>query len=972
MLYLAGGKPAAGARVRVYPVGYQPYADSTTPPAFVTTSDKDGRYYIDGQGPGKYNVLGDLDGLSALLDSVDLRTTADALAPDTLRRPGILCGYVGLQPGDVPSTATVQVLGTYAYANVGTDGFFELPGLARGEYRAVVATTLSDYTPLHTSLSIRVGAKDTLSDTLKPIYTGVPRVVGLQIEFDTLNQVAKISWNAIKFPTFDGYLIFRDVKGVTERSPLALNVTSDTVYFDTLPALPSSIGDTTFQERSFDYRVVARDFSRAEGKVVEIKSLTAPSRAYAATFIRLRLDRPAGGLVHPGDSVSIIAEFSNKTRPLTLLRWFMDSASTPIRQLTSLKSEGADTLRFTAPSDPSEMHIRAQVTDNSGKEWGEDLQLDVIGAAKVTVDTLRQQVRLSWPPVQVPGLRQYLVFREPKGSAFSQTVPIGRSTDSTYTDDLLSTDFETDSSSELIREFDYRVAYLDDSGQVSHAIATASASLPAAVFVKTFATLRASGTDNGDASINDTLDFALDFSNRTRTITSLVWNLLVPNGSSRNYVVSAKHGQDHFRIKAPGTPGTYEVSAALTDDAGSQLTFKQSFKVVSDPPKVDLGNELSVVTGQPVKLYATGSDRFGKILKWEWDIGAKGAFVTGSGNDTSFTAPSAPDSNFLCVVRATDDDGEQASDTVRVRVLPWKRGSTIPQWKIDDCAAGFDGKAFLFGGKVLNGTQADMTAKAHVYDPDIDVWEAIPDMDVPRSECQAGATDSAILVFGGKIKSGFGEVVTDKVSQYDPVNRSWISKKPMPHARTGFNIAYSGGKFYLFGGNADNGSSMDTMDVYDPALDAWQSQTELPGNWKTSLGSSATAIGPEIFVISRSFSMSFALEGFNLNSFSRKQYASASISDQQGTTDHVAPKLVPIDGQLFMVGGLGTPYTGGYVFPKQVLIFNPASNAWSPWFPLPEGRTPDCLVSTKSRIFVIGGVGENGKSRETIDWAEVK
>jgi hypothetical protein len=968
LIFLADGKPAAGARVRVYPVDHRPMEGSGAPPAFQTHTDKTGRYYLDSVSSDKYNILSDLDGFSAVQDSVQLSLTPVTLESDTLRKPGTICGYVSLQPGDLPATAVVQLLGTFAFANVDSRGFFELPAMAPGRYRAAVSTTLPDYTVLHVGLIVPVGGKDTLGDTLRPQFTGIPRVAGLNATIDTLNQVVRLSWPAVRFPNQDRYLIYRDSSGILVRSTVHIAATADTVFIDSFPVNAGS--DSTFSVRSFEYRVVASDFSQKPGKIVEIKRVELPSRAFASTLIRMKVLNPSSGSIFTGDSLAIAADYASSTRELSKISWFVDGPGISLRQGTPPRKSGADTLKLTAPASPTEMLIRVEVTDNAGMKWGKDLRLDILGRTRLAVDTLKQQVRISWPAVHAGGFRQYLIYREPKGTSFGSAVPIARSADTAYTDNLLETDLETNENSTLIREFEYRIAYLDDAGRISHPIATASASLPAAVFVKTFATLKASGTDRGEASFNDSIEYVLDFRNRTRGIENLTWHLNAPNGAIRSDSPKARQGQNHFRIAAPASAGSFEVAATLTDEAGGIWTFKEQLRVVSDPPKVDLGKYRFAIVGEQMSLYSGSSERFGKIVKWEWDIGAKGSFVTGSGNDTSFMAPSTPDTNFLCVVRATDDDGETGLDTVRIGVLPWKRGRTVPQWKIDDCAAGYGGKAFLFGGKVLNGSQSTMTAKAHAYDPDNDTWEELPQMDLARSECRAGSTDSAILVFGGKGPVGFSEGVTDAVSQYNPLTRAWTRKTSMPHPRAGFHIVHTGGKFYLFGGTRTQGPLLDTMDVYDPALDQWQSLPAFPGYWSGHYAS-ATGIGSQAYILSNIASMSYFFEGYDVSDFSRKSYPEITITDTSGTGQDPAPQLVPVGGRVFVVGGQMAPYTGGILYPKRVPVFNPSSGKWSDWFPLPEGRNPDCVVSSQGRIFVIGGWGNNGKSREIIEWAEV-
>lgn len=83
-------------------------------------------------------------------------------------------------------------------------------------------------------------------------------------------------------------------------------------------------------------------------------------------------------------------------------------------------------------------------------------------------------------------------------------------------------------------------------------------------------------------------------------------------------------------------------------------------------PIVDAGNDTTVSINDSIRLKATVVDSFGgKIAKWEWSING-GNFVKTSKGDTLIFAPADSNTNFKCIVRATDDDGNIAIDTVNV------------------------------------------------------------------------------------------------------------------------------------------------------------------------------------------------------------------------------------------------------------------------------------------------------------------
>ncbi len=60
-------------------------------------------------------------------------------------------------------------------------GNFSLSNIAEGSYSVRILTTLDDYTPKDTTLTITSGASETLPDTLTLPFTGIPVVQGLSV-----------------------------------------------------------------------------------------------------------------------------------------------------------------------------------------------------------------------------------------------------------------------------------------------------------------------------------------------------------------------------------------------------------------------------------------------------------------------------------------------------------------------------------------------------------------------------------------------------------------------------------------------------------------------------------------------------------------------------------------------------------------------------------------------------------------------
>jgi len=94
------------------------------------------------------------------------------------------------------------------------------------------------------------------------------------------------------------------------------------------------------------------------------------------------------------------------------------------------------------------------------------------------------------------------------------------------------------------------------------------------------------------------------------------------------------------------------------------------------PPTVDAGGPYTVVEGGTVELTATGVDPDGGAVTFDWDLDGDGTFET-TGATVSFSAAGlqAPATRTVAV-RATDVDGQTATDTASVRVI-WDFGGFL-------------------------------------------------------------------------------------------------------------------------------------------------------------------------------------------------------------------------------------------------------------------------------------------------------
>ena len=180
--------PAAEAIIKIFAVN-----DTSRIPEKQTATDSEGRFSFKGLAKGSYNVMAEKEKLAAFQDSVVVSEDTVFFEQNILGDPKTISGFVGLQPHHDPRTVTVQALGTDKFSNVNKDGMFTLSEMALGEYTLRLVTTLPDYTPTFAPLVIEPSSPDTLADTLKLLYTGIPVVTGLSASYDTLAGVVTLT-----------------------------------------------------------------------------------------------------------------------------------------------------------------------------------------------------------------------------------------------------------------------------------------------------------------------------------------------------------------------------------------------------------------------------------------------------------------------------------------------------------------------------------------------------------------------------------------------------------------------------------------------------------------------------------------------------------------------------------------------------------------------------------------------------------
>lgn len=154
----------------------------------------------------------------------------------------------------------------------------------------------------------------------------------------------------------------------------------------------------------------------------------------------------------------------------------------------------------------------------------------------------------------------------------------------------------------------------------------------------------------------------------------------------------------------------------------------------------------------------------------------------------------------------------------------WKRRARMHDARQDGAAAALDGNIYAFGG--LGPPTAER------YDPETDSWTLIAPLlplgSTPRRYLGAAAAQGGVYAVGGWEGEWSEEAATSRVERYDPGTDTWKSVADMNVARWLLQVVSLDGLIYAIGGRGEDGNKINSMEVYDPALDRWTPLAPVP------------------------------------------------------------------------------------------------------------------------------------------------
>jgi N-acetylneuraminic acid mutarotase len=236
-------------------------------------------------------------------------------------------------------------------------------------------------------------------------------------------------------------------------------------------------------------------------------------------------------------------------------------------------------------------------------------------------------------------------------------------------------------------------------------------------------------------------------------------------------------------------------------------------------------------------------------------------------------------------------------------------------------------------------------------------------MPTGRWELSTCVVDGKIYAIGG---AGPVYQALRTVEVYDPATDAWTTRSEMPTARQGLSTSVVNGKIYAIGGGASSSADyaaltvFSTVEEYDPATDSWTTKAEMP---TARVCHHANVVGDRIYVIGGSDASTpdnrshvRTVEAYDPATDTWTQEGVMRASRAAGFSNLV-------DGRIYLIGGYGGS--------QRVEEYDPSTDTWTTKSEMPSARRSLSTSAVDGRIYTFGGYVPNASGHLGVATVEV-
>lgn len=181
------------------------------------------------------------------------------------------------------------------------------------------------------------------------------------------------------------------------------------------------------------------------------------------------------------------------------------------------------------------------------------------------------------------------------------------------------------------------------------------------------------------------------------------------------------------------------------------------------------------------------------------------------------------------------------------------------------------------------------------------------------------------------------------------LHAQWITVDSLNTQRQEMPSVVLNGKIYCAGGIAQNLSTLQSVEIYDPATNTWSPGPDMP---KTLHHHAMVTLNGKIYVIGGYASVAFDAQSsvYMFDPDSGKWFAKMELPFEVGAADAVA-----YNGKIYLFGGKNNSGTQ-----NTTLEYNPVNDTWTGKDAMARPREHLCAAVSGNKIYVIAGRGSTG------------
>lgn len=315
-------------------------------------------------------------------------------------------------------------------------------------------------------------------------------------------------------------------------------------------------------------------------------------------------------------------------------------------------------------------------------------------------------------------------------------------------------------------------------------------------------------------------------------------------------------------------------------------------------------------------------------------------------------------STVLTISNANTDGVVSADAVMFVNLtkpdVQWTTVARAPVAKDEAQVANLDGKMFVFGGFNPSGP----TRSSHVYNPLTDQWAALPDMPTALSHSGTTVAGRDVYFAGGYVGtgSGFNQIFgVREVWKFNVDTRTYSAFTPLPQPRGSGALVHLQGKLHFFGGvspndRADRGDHW-IFNLSRPDL-GWVTSVSLPNPRShmayVSFQNKVYAIGGQRGTDARLVTQP---DVHVWNPLTPDRWTLAAPLTP--ARSHTSSSTFVMGNRIIVLGG----ETSFGAHSSTVTSYDPISNTWSIFDPLPTRKSSGVGVLLGAELYFSGGVG---------------